>query len=49
MTPNVFASSAIVLAGLIGFCMIFQAPLFGLALFYLAGTAAYVIVKMKDE
>lgn len=48
MTPKAFACSAIVLTGLIGFCLFFKAPFLGLALFCLAGAGAYVIVKKKD-
>jgi len=49
MTPQTFAGSAIVLAGLIGFCLFFKAPFLGLALFCLAGAGVYVIVNKKDQ
>jgi len=41
MTPSTFAGSAIVLVGLIGFVLLFQTPLFGIALIGIAVSGAY--------
>lgn len=45
MTPYTFASSTIVVSGLLGFCLIFFVPPLGLALFALAAGGAYLIAE----
>lgn len=48
MDSSVFASAAILIAGIIGFCMLFQSPFLGLGLLAFMGLIAYKVVKSKE-
>lgn len=47
MTPYTFAGSAILVAGLLGLCLIFIVPPLGISLFGLAAAGAYWALKEK--
>ena len=48
MDSSAFASAAILIGGIIGFCMLFQAPFLGLGLLAFMGFIAYKAVQNKD-